>query len=324
MHLTTGVFWTGTHRAQIGIDPRIAVDLTGLSPAELDLVDSLSRPQTDVELRARADARHIPRERLTQLLEALTRAGVLDTTERYSCDPHAWRRIFGVYPQHREHSHVHIPHLDYLGAGIALGLVRNGIGIVTTSDHNAVSTRDHPLMRHIGLGTARSTTLRTLLRQENPHICLATTHEPQLVVLTGSYTTDPVRAGRYLAAGKMVYHAWVDEIDVYAGPLSIAHETACGTCLALHRYESDERWGILCQQACAAAPLLPDPAAAMLATALAVRDILSALDGHRVEYSWRVPPPPDPPEAHIVTTHPRCGCHNILGPAEVTTPDNRQ
>lgn len=312
MQLTTGVFWTGTRQAQIGLDPRVGVSLTGLDLAEMQLVDSLTRPHTDAELSARAKVAGISPHRLRSILNTLTRAGVLDPDPSPRPDAIASQRIHGTVPE-RMARHIHIHHADYLGAGIGIGLARRGFGRITTDDDAVVTYNDHPDMRRMGVGVDRRAAFKTLIRQENPHVFAGTrtSSPPDLAIVTGSFATDPVTVGQYGAEHVSVYQAWIEEVDIYAGPLTIPHETACANCLMLHRQEFDPNWRSLIQQACATPALLPDIGAAMLATSLALRDITEALDTGRVPHMWRVGPSPSPPAPVILQPHPDCGCAGL-------------
>lgn len=311
MQLTTGLFWTGPWSAQIGIDPRIGLSLEGLTRAELAFVDTLTLPQEQPEVEVRAEAAGISPTRLASLLAMLTEAGVLSECPSRGIDHAPWRRIHRDSPR-RQHCHVHIHRADYLGAGIAIGLARCGVGRITTDDAGVVGLTDHPAMSALGPGKSRATALKTLLRREAPTIQTSgadmAVHPPNVVVVSGAYATDPVSVGMYLGQCAPVYQAWIEEVDIFAGPLSIPHESACGTCLMLHRADADPHWIDLIQQACSATPLLPETSSAMTAISLAVRDIVAYLDGGPVPDMWRVGPAPHPPERLTLRPHPKCGC----------------
>lgn len=324
MQLTTGVFWTDTREAQVGLDPRVGVSLEGLDLKELQLVDSLTRPHTDAELSARAQAAGISPHRLRTILAMLTRAGVLDPEPSPLPDAIASRRIHGTVPNRMGH-HVHIHRADYLGAGIAIALARCGVGRITTNDDAVVTFNDHPAMRRMGVGVDRRAALKTLIRQENPHVFAGTrtSSPPDLTIVTGTFATDPVTVGQYAAEQVPVYQAWIEEVDIYAGPLTIPHRTACANCLMLHRKSLDPNWPSLIQQACATPALLPDTGAAMLAMSLAVRDIIEALDTDRVPHMWRIGPAPLAPEPIVLQPHPECGCAGLVGVDDLADPPAR-
>ncbi|MDP9806792.1 hypothetical protein J2S70_001374 [Trueperella bonasi] len=312
MQLTTGIFWTDTHRAQVGLDPRLGISLDGLAPGEIQLVDWLTRPHTDAEVTARARATGISAPRLRSILNMLGRAGVLDPDPSPLPDAFAAKRIHGSVPD-RQGYHVHIDRADYLGAGIAIGLARCGFGRITSNDCDVVSFTDHPHMRKLGIGVDRQAALKTLVRRESPHVRAGkrTSSQPDLVVVTGTYAIDPITVGQYAAEQVPVYQAWIEEVDIIVGPLTIAHETACANCLMLHREELDPNWRTLIRQACAAPAFLPEIGSAMLAISLAVRDITEAFDAGRVPHMWRVGPSPTPPEPMILEPHPSCGCTSL-------------
>ncbi|VEI13793.1 hypothetical protein [Trueperella bialowiezensis] len=320
MQLKTGVFWTAPRSAQVGIDPRVGVSLAGLDVAELRLIDSLTRPQTEAEITARAKAAGVAPRRLRSVLAMLERAGVLDMDPSPAPDAIAHKRIYGQAPD-REGRHVHIERADYLGAGIAIGLARCGIGKITTDDDAPITFYDHPDMRRLGVGYGREGALKTLLRHAHPRVATGRRRStvPDLVVVTGTYATDPVLVGQYVADDVPVYQAWVEEVDIYAGPMTIPHETPCGNCLMLHRETFDPNWRTIIQQACSAPPLMPDNSSAMMAISLAVRDITEAFDTGAVPDMWRIGPSPSPPEQLVLAPHPDCGC--TLTPAPDLRPE---
>ncbi|QOQ39215.1 hypothetical protein [Trueperella pecoris] len=316
MQLTTAVFWTDRWQAQVGLDPRIAISLDGLSKEELGLVDSLTRAQEEPEVKLRARVAGIAPERLRSILSMLERAGVL-VNPSVGIDHQPWRRIRNTLPQ-RAGRHVHIARVDYLGAGIALALARCGIGTITTDDIGTVASNDHPAMKAVGLGRTRSQALKTLLRREAPHIRfgkLDSGRRPDLAVVSGAYASDPVTVGMLLGESVPVYQAWIEEIDLYVGPLSIPHETACGSCLMLHREDLNPHWRTICRQACAATALVPETTSAMMAISLAARDIVAWFDGAPAPDMWRVGPAPSVPEQLVLEPHPSCGCTASHGAA---------
>ena len=313
MHINEGlgVFWPAVDRAQIGLDPRTGATLEGFSAAEINLVDALTQPHTDVEYWQRARALKIPRSRAQQILALLDSAGLLSTDLPHLPDCAAYWRIRHAVPTHRAAAHVHIPVLDNVGVATAISCARAGIGIITTADTAIVSPSDHGALARRHLGMRKHLALTTALREENPAVNTASSQLPDMVVLTGSHGIDPHASAMYSAQGIRVLHAWVEEVDSYLGPLTIAHETPCAMCVNLHRIDAEPDWALLAPQAFAARPLVVESTTTSLLATLCTREILAELDGHASplrECIYRIPPYPEPAELLTVIFHVRCGC----------------
>lgn len=330
MQISTGlgVYWTEVDRAQIGLDPRTGITLDGFTAAELRLVDTLTHATTEVEYRERARKLGVGMARAKQIAALLERAGVLDNRTSQALDSGPCWRL--RHSEHRRgHNHVALHYADQLGAGIGLGLANAGVGRITTTDRAAVGTADHPALRVVGLGLARASMFHQVLQNSVPadsHRRLAERREvtyrgqastsptPDLVVLTGSHTVDPVLVGEYLARGMPVCLAWVEEVDIYVGPLLLPHSGICGRCLYLYRCESDPKWSRLAVQANVAAAVAAEATGLAMACALAVREIVNALDGATSSLTnamWRIPPAPGLPELIELQPHPDCGCSEL-------------
>ncbi|MCI5825601.1 MAG: ThiF family adenylyltransferase, partial [Arcanobacterium sp.] len=306
-----GVFWNAVNRAQIGLDPRTGAQLNSFSPQEVALVDALTRPHTETEFRQRAQQLHIPYSRAQRIIALLDSAGMLTTDLPQVPDAAAYWRIHHAVPTHRAHAHVHIPRLDPTSQAIALALARAGIGVISTADSGIVTPHDHPLWARRYLGMRKVTAFTAVLREENPQVRIASAQPPDLVLLTSSHGIDPYAASRYTASGIRVFHAWVEEVDAYLGPLTVAHETPCATCVNLHRVDADPAWAVLAPQAFSAQPVIPESSTLSLIAALSAREILTEIDGHASLLRgglYRIPPSPEPPEILSVPFHSQCGC----------------
>ncbi|MDO5025520.1 MAG: hypothetical protein Q4E03_03255 [Trueperella sp.] len=318
-----GFYWTEVDRAQIGLDPRTGIALADFTTAELRLIDALTRTTTTVEYHYRAQQLGVTLERANQIVTLLQRTGVLDERTGSALDsgPH-WRL------HHQEHSrgqkHVALHYADQLGAGIGLGLANAGVGRITTTDRAAVGTADHPALRVDGLGLERASVFHQVLQNFVPadshrkladrRSITAATAAPDLVVLTGSHTVDPILVGEYLSHGTPVFLAWVEEVDIYVGPLLTPQTGLCGRCLYLYRCDADPAWNRLALQASVAVPAMAEATGLGLATALAVREIVNILDeapSSLTNAMWRIPPAPGQPQLIELQPHPDCGCDDL-------------
>lgn len=320
MHITPGlgIYWREADRAQIGLDPRSGVLLEGLTASELSLVDSLTGEQSDIELRERARKLHISPARLREICSMLSKAGVVTarvaTSDRDlsigAFDDAASMRTRHRLPERRRSFAVQIMRANALGVFVASGLAQAGVGLVFTNDTTPISAIDHPELSSAALGLPRNGALRTVLRRRNPHIRVDRVR-PDLIVLTGSHALDPILIGEFLAQNIPVIQVWTEEMDVWVGPLSIPHESACGACMYLYRAESDPMWHRLAPQALGARDLNAETSTMMLASALTVREVLNFIDDGTsllTHKAWQLGPAPAMPLLHQVDPHPKCSC----------------
>ncbi|MFC5369801.1 hypothetical protein [Arcanobacterium bovis] len=313
MHINNGlgVYWWSPKSAQIGLDPRLGVELKNLTPPEMEFVDSLTVPHTASDLKELAVSKGMTAQRTHEILANLDRAGLLDSDRPYTPDGDAWWRLRHALPKHRKAIRICVPNLDALGFGIAIELVRAGIGTITTADTQRVGEFDLPSVRSEYLGLPRAQALTTVGREISPHIALGAQKPPHLVVMTGSHCVDPLAVGKYLARGIPVFQAVTEEVDVYVGPISIPHRSPCGTCVYLERLDADARWSYFASQACAGRPVIPEMSTFLLAQSLAVREILNIVDGFKCSITharWLIPPSPAPPQLTAIDVHPSCDC----------------
>ncbi|MBM7825808.1 hypothetical protein JOD55_001635 [Arcanobacterium pluranimalium] len=313
MHITNGlgVYWWSPKSAQIGLDPRIGVELKNLTPKELSFVDSLTVPHTDSDIKELAASKGISPQRTQEILANLDRAGVMDSDRPFTPDGDAWWRLHHRLPQHRKILRICVPNLDALGFGIAIELIRAGIGTLTTADTQTVGEFDYPQVRGEYFGLPRVQALTSIAREINPHITLQTDQPPHLVVMTGSHCVDPLHVGKYLAQGIPVFQAVTEEVDIFVGPVSVPHQSPCGTCVYLERLDADAHWAYFAAQACAGRPVIPEWSSFLLAQSLAVREILNLADGFGCSITharWLVRPSPAAPMLTALEVHPSCDC----------------
>lgn len=313
MHLPEGlsVFWTRPNRAQIGIDARVGAHLDSLLPQEVNLVAALTTPLTETEYFQLARRMHVPLSRAKRLEAMLAAAGFLCTRPAHVPDAEVNARLRRPSPQARANAHVHIYRLDPLGVGIASALADAGIGIISTADTGTVTPHDHPLLAKEMLGMPRAQACASLLRARNPQVRLDADQLPDMAVVSGSYGVDPYISARFTELGVPVLHAWVEEVDVLIGPLTIAHRTPCATCVYQHQVDSNADWAVLGPQAFAARPLVPAVASRELACAIIAREILAEIDGYTSYLRTNlqvIPPIPELPSLHRIAPHPQCGC----------------
>ena len=128
-----GVYWSDTHEVQIGLDPRVALRLAGLSVAEQQAVSSLASVGTESEFLDACERRAVGEKRARSLLGTLRNSGLLDTSP--PCFPDlTWRTVF-------------VERLDALAVEICTVLAAGGLGYILTSDTSRPHGTDHPIFR---------------------------------------------------------------------------------------------------------------------------------------------------------------------------------
>ena len=315
IHITRGlgVYWTSPSQAQIGIDPRIGVRLTNLTKDELRLIDRLTSAHTITEYLEAARSLNITPTRAQEISALLETAGVLSSDLDHIPDAEPHWRIFHTTPTVREQCVVTIPALDQLGFEVARELVAAGVGTVVTGDRRIVGEQDHPDLARDFLGVPRADAFISIARDLNPRVRLNTQEPPHLVILTSHHGINPYATRDLLARGIPTLHAWVEEIDLFVGPLTVPHVTPCPTCLHLQRVDRQPDWELIAPQALSAKEIVPPISSLKIASALCAADALAFCDAVQpatATHLWKIPPAPALPERIELDFHPNCGCRD--------------
>lgn len=317
MHITPGIgfYWVSPQQAQIGLDTRRKVELATYNRAELQLIDMLTIPHTLSEIRRLAAKRGISEARLQDILEMLKENELLNEEKPAIADGLAWERLHRKLPTHREKIKISLPHLDQLGCSIAMYLAAAGINFLNSTDMQKIGEFDHFQLQAQFFGLPRTHGITTILRQINPHIAFSNKKDseflPDIVVLSGSHTLDPIVVGEYLARGVTCLQCWIEELDIYIGTLCSPHLGTCANCLYQHRRAVDQNWPKLVPQALHGRPVVPEMSSLQLAASLAGRELLNLIDFHttQIRYAvWKIPPAPGKVQLISVPPHPECGC----------------
>ena len=301
-----GIFWRSRTDLQIGLDPRAAVVVEGLSVTEQELVSFLSTPRTEPEIDGLASRKGIEAGRVSEILMMLSRAGVLLSYGTDHCDKAL--KLSGSSPQ-RDHHSVLIERLDVMGVSIGLALARAGVGAIVFHDRTPISSSDHPALYPRWEGSSRYHGFLFAVRQVAPGIRV--TGEPDMAVLSGSRIINPNEAMPHMFAGLPHLLVWTEDVDVCVDPLVQPRRSACAGCVYQHLLESDPAWRLLLPQALSASSLIPEQSSLAAATALSVRAILTQLDhgANRMENrQYRIAPLPGSMVEVQIPPHQGCGC----------------
>jgi len=316
MRLRAGlrVLRRGTTEVQVGTDPRWAVRLTDLSPAESTLLialdDGAQAPRSDDPiLRLLADA---------HLSETGPRAQELRGPAGIDARSLSLLRPGGdgaAVVRARAGTVVGVLGLGPTGLGIAAGLASAGVGTVLLDDARPVRSTDvGPAgYRWTDVGSARVGVAARLLRDVAPHVSTESLRPPDLVVLVESDVADPVRGPALVTAGTAHLSVVVREADTLVGPLVVPGTGPCLRCLDLHRTDADPAWPVLLSQLRARRdPDGGEPAVtACVASGLATAAVLGHLDGmptHPAGTVFEIAVPAAVPHRRAWAVHPECGC----------------
>ncbi len=209
-------------------------------------------------------------------------------------------------------------HIDSLGLGgllLTLGLAAAGVGRIFTSDDKVVGEHDLGPLAYssVSINQSRIAAVNELLRAR-PGGTVVQLYEGltpakrrhSLRVITGQNALLP-SAYRKLVAGKVPHIAVLFGSDwVSVSPRILGRP--CLGCLERHRADNDATWPVLASQLVGRADYLEDATSALFAAAMAVGEILRAIDtpkneadfiGHRLRVAngeveqWSWPAHPD-------------------------------
>jgi hypothetical protein len=309
---------------QVGLDPRWAVRVTGLTAAEHALLLQL-RPGRPVPPTPPAG---IPPERWVDLVEGLTAAGVLLPTARPRSRPlvgaaeaDAWSLLDPHGDgrgrlERRAGAAVGLLGLGQTGLTVAVALAAAGVGSLVLEDPAPVRSSDVGPggYRWSDVGATRQTVAARVVHDVAPGLSAADRSvDPDLLITVEPDVVDPVRATTVLAAGVPHLSVLLQETDVLVGPLVVPGDGPCLRCLELHRADADPAWpGLLARLVLARGqvPATEIPVLAGVAGHLAAAMALAHLDGAptRRGLTWLVGLPDAAPRARTWTRHPECGC----------------
>ncbi|MGN8246479.1 ThiF family adenylyltransferase [Cellulomonas soli] len=325
---------------QVGTDPRWAVLLGDLHPAE---VDALTDTDALTDLRTLTRRRGISPERMQTLVTALHDAGLTTETdqERTLPGPAAVEAAgaslargtvdAGTLLRAREQCTVGVVGLGPTGLGLAVTLAASGVGTLVIDDDRLVRSADvGPAgYRWSDAGSVRATAAARILRDVSPGIQLGATSSPDVLVVVEHGAAAPERAQVLLLSGVPHLSVVVREADVMVGPFVQPEADAPGACLRcldLHRVDLDPAWPVVAAQlagpgrgaaARSGAAQLGEPTVvSSMAAAVAAADVLAVLDGctpRTRSATIEIAVPDALPRTRSWAVHPTCGCTALPG-----------
>ncbi|MFD1507488.1 thiamine biosynthesis protein ThiF [Georgenia yuyongxinii] len=346
MHLRPGlsVLWRGPGESQVGVDPRCAVVLDGLTPGDQRVVEHLTRGPTPADLQRVGRAVGVEPERVRELVARLKAAGVLDTRPTRSSwslavpdtEESYWSRLRddgdgAAVLAVRASKRVAVVGLDRVGSFLATFLAMGGVGTLLLDDVSAVTEADLGVFQARDVGGRRATRAVTHLRAAFPRLRTSAPAgtRPDLVVTVSTAVADPLRLRHLRRAAIAHLPVVVGEVAVVVGPLVVPGRGPCTRCLDLHRVDADPAWPALAAQLLTSAPTGTPATLAQLGAALAAHQVLAALDDRTVTVTGatlEVTALDPVPLVRQWAPHPACGCDAPSAPATdpaaaTTTPD---
>lgn len=297
---------------QVGLDPRWAVRLTDLAPAEVDL------------LADRDDLDDLP-PRLQAIAQQLVPAGLAVPDGASAAGPAADDPAWGLLrpddlpatrARRRADACVGVIGLGPTGVGIAVALAAAGVGTVLLDDERPVLPADVGAYRWADVGAVREQAAARALRDVAPGVAIDVRAQPDVLVVVESLAADPGRGARVMATGVTHLSVVVREADTVVGPLVVPGAGACLRCLDLHRGDLDPAWPMLLGQLTGRGPTNEPGPVAAVAAGLAAATVLTVLDGlaPTLGRTWEIGLPDAVPRERTWAVHRDCGCAALPDP----------
>lgn len=316
--------------AQIGLDPRHAVVISGLSEAATNTLRELDGRFTHAELLDRAGPGG--RAALERLLGSLREAGLLEdaaavsgehagvgeAADRIAPDTTSWALRCGIPPRRlaetRRRAVVRLYGDGRLTVATGALLAASGVGRVHVGAGGLVRGEDTGCgYLESDVGAPREDAAATALRRAASTVDTADPgpHRlPDLAVLADAAVPDPGVVAALFADAVPHLLVRVREGIGWIGPLVLPGRTSCLRCLDLHRADRDERWPTVAAQL-AGRSQPADLACAQATAALATAQVLAVLHEGSAQL-WNAAILLDPGSARTWrrewAPHPDCTC----------------
>ncbi len=254
-----------TDEIQLGTDPRWAVRLDGLAPADVDLLLGL-RDEAAVPVEVRAEQAGVPVDRAVELSAALRAAGML-VESGAARQPTVAPALSGdvavstllsmegdgrAKVRARAQRSVGVVGLDRIGLTVAATLAGSGVGTVLLADPGPVTRQDAGAAgyRAGDVGSPRVSAAARVLHDVSPTVRTdrASDRPPDVVVLVHRGAADSAAGVALVSAGLPHLSVVSREADAFVGPFVQPGASVCLRCLDLHRRDLDPAWPLLVPQ----------------------------------------------------------------------------
>ncbi|MDQ0426400.1 ThiF family adenylyltransferase [Cellulomonas iranensis] len=316
----------GDREVQVGLDPRWAVRLVDLPPAEAALWSTVDATTDLTALPARAGDAGADPASVAATVDDLRRAGLTrvpppgpGTAGPAGADARAWSLLAvdgggDAVVARRADAVAGVVGLGPTGLGVARHLAVAGVGTLLLDDDAPVSPADVAgTHRWSDVGTPRALAAARALRDAVPGVRVDGDAEPDVVVVVEHHAADPGRAMLLMSAQVPHVPVVVRDADAIVGPVVRPGLDPCLRCLDLHRTDVDPAWPtVLRSLTSARAPAVTEVGVlAGAAAALAAAQVLALLAGTvpaLCSASVELALPDLVARERRWATHPACGC----------------
>jgi bacteriocin biosynthesis cyclodehydratase domain-containing protein len=336
--------WRDHETLQLGIEPRHAVVLRGLSRSGEAVLDLLDGNRSVDQVMSAAAAREVDELSARRLLQALVRAKALDDgaaqpsgneRDRQRLVPDALTlalldRRPGAAAQilaGRSAAAVAVHGVGRIGSTVVALLTAAGLGRVECVDARSVQTADlTPAGAAEPSATSRADdAVRRMQERYGADRVVAGAGQPPTLAVVAP--VGPIPAPEVMTAVRDVPHLLVQvrETSAFVGPLVVPGRSTCWRCVQINRSERDPAWPAIAAQLTGGTAVEPaDVALTSLAASLAVTHALAWLDRDTVMRPDGVPSIDGIVQFDLVDLrlrrrtlqpHPDCGCGAADGQA---------
>lgn len=263
------VLWRTPHTVQLGVDPRHAVVVAGLSPGLAALLRDLDGTRPTADLLTKAGDAGVPEADARGLLAELVEVGLIEEARTLRRRPSDARFIPASAPDTaswavasgrsasdllaaRTAATVVVHGGGRIGVAVAVLLAAAGVGRVHVAPDGAVLAADTGTgYLPSDVGRPRAAAAAEAVRRVAPSVALGppTVHHPSdLAVLADQLVVDPVLVADLAARRVPHLPARVRDGVGVVGPLVLPGRTSCLRCADLHRADADPCWPALAGQ----------------------------------------------------------------------------
>ena len=330
--------WRGPETLQLGVEPRHAVVLHGLTRADEVVLELIDGTRDVASVVAAAAERGVDEVAVRRLLHVLSRAGVLDDgllqvrgneRDRQRLAPDALSiglldRAAGAAARAlsaRGNSTVAVHGGGRIGATVVALLAAAGVGRVVCVVDGPMRAADlTPAGAAEPDGSARASALSELMQRRygGERVVVKSDAAPTLAVVA---PIGGMPAPEVVATVRDVPHLFVQvrETTALVGPFVVPGRTACWRCVQIARTDRDACWPALAAQLTGTTPAVEpaDVALSSVAASLAVVHALGWLDREAGVHAAAVPSLDGVVELDLgdgrlrrrsLRPHPDCGC----------------
>lgn len=319
--------WRNRRCVQLGVDPRSALVVDGLSPALAELICRIDGTRTMRQLVAQAETSGASEAEVIELLADLAAAGLIEDAEgadlvpaELAADIEAWTlrsgRAGSELLAQRSAATVEVYGSGPVAIAVAVLLSASGVGRPLARPAGRVTRADLGIgYGRQDIGHPRETAAAAAIRRHRAAASEAEpalrTPAPEVAVVADSAVYDATLAVRLVAERVPHLAVHVREGRAGVGPFVLPGRTSCLRCASLHRSDLDPCWPRLAAQLAGRAATASHTATAV-AAGMAVEQVLGLLAGSSEPATVEAAVDFDPLTGRLTSRprppHPACGC----------------